>query len=188
MFALVGGLASLMMFLPEQSSGSVTQNEPATNYETMDESAEQITQQEEIDNQSIASSGMFPRRVTLTENLIDNDILGILKEEFERDEEFYASGQQPTSSTDGTNERTPVVKNYYGVRKALRTRMAMILLITFGLSTNSSYFIIAMGKPFGQTVINDDHFLATIISFASIANCVGSFLCGKILDKIKFKV
>ena len=167
------------MFLPEQQPTSELTSAYQTNYGTIDEQNGQI--HDDNDNASIASSGMFPRGTTLTENLIENDILGILKEEFEREEEYNASVSQ-------TDASTTIVKNYYGVRRALRTRMAMILLITFGLSTNSSYFIAAMGKPFGQTFIFDDHYLAAVISFGNIANCLGSFCCGKILDRIKFKV
>lgn len=143
-----------------------------------------------IDDIISSSSGIFPSQ-SLTENLIENDYLGILKEQFDRDEEFISNTrarQNIEVETDQNNERRPIVKDYYGVRKALRTRMAMILLITFGLSTNSSYFIAAMGKPYGQSFISDDHFLSTVIAFANIANCFGSFFCGKLLDKFKFKV
>lgn len=177
-----------MMFLPEQQQSSTSGGEQTavgSNYDTIDEHLSAEGREEDL--LSTTSSGVFPRGKSLTEDLIENDILGILKEEFDRDEELITSSRFREAEQSGETQPL-VVKNYYGVRKALRTRMALILFITFGLSTNSSYFISAMGKPYGQTFIKDDHYLATVIAFSNLANCFGSFFCGRLLDRIKFKV
>lgn len=148
-------------------------------------------------------------------HLFESDILGVLKDELDGEEEVEGGGlpssstattstsrgqeMRRTSSLDGAVDQVdnglannepppaPPKKSYYGVRKALRTRMALILFITFGLSTESSYFIGIMAKPFGQ-FIKDDKFLALIISVGNFANCIGGLICGRIMDRIKFKV
>lgn len=125
--------------------------------------------------------------ISWTENFLEKDVLGILKEEIENDMERAAVQRQQADTVQQDSEETSIIKNYFGVRKAMRTKMALVLFITFGLSTESSYFIGSMGKPFGQSFIYDDHYLAAIISLSNLANCFGSFLCGKLLDKWKFK-
>ncbi|XP_027202251.1 uncharacterized protein LOC113796224 [Dermatophagoides pteronyssinus] len=214
-YIIMGAVGTLLMFVPpadvpQPSQINVSQQQTTTTAMTISETIDnnqsssiindgpqglhhRHLQARNIDDILSSSSGIFPSS-SLTENLIENDYLGILKEQFDHDEEYLSNinanrtnNSSDKDLTDMNNERRPIVKNYYGVRKALRTRMAMILLITFGLSTNSSYFIGAMGKPYGQTFISDDHFLSTVIAFANIANCFGSFFCGKLLDRFKFK-
>ncbi|KAF7489185.1 hypothetical protein SSS_01632 [Sarcoptes scabiei] len=181
-FSIMGIIGVLMIFVPEFIPTMTDSNNQASGSSDRrtDDSKTNVD-----DILSVSSSGIFPQS-SLTEDLIENDILGILKEQFDNDSH---NGREidRIDSTGQSSENQPVVKNYYGVRKALRTRMAMILLITFGLSTNSSYFIGVMGKPYGQTFIHDDHFLSTVIAFSNLANCFGSFFCGKLLDRFKFK-
>ncbi|KAH9501496.1 LOW QUALITY PROTEIN: uncharacterized protein LOC124496394 [Dermatophagoides farinae] len=213
-YIVMGVVGTMMMFVPPADVPQPSQindheqSQPVTISQTIDnnqlyasmDGPQGLTVRQlratNIDDIVSSSSGIFPS-TSLTENLIENDYLGILKEQFDHDEEFLSNirrgntndpyNHYMTDTNTANNERRPIMKNYYGVRKALRTRMAMILLITFGLSTNASYFIGAMGKPYGQSFISDDHFLSTVIAFANLANCFGSFFCGKLLDRFKFK-
>lgn len=213
-YIVMGIVGTMMMFVPPADVPQPSQindheqSQPVTISQTIDnnqlyasmDGPQGLTVRQlratNIDDIVSSSSGIFPS-TSLTENLIENDYLGILKEQFDHDEEFLSNirrrntndpyNHYMTDTNAANNERRPIMKNYYGVRKALRTRMAMILLITFGLSTNASYFIGAMGKPYGQSFITDDHFLSTVIAFANLANCFGSFFCGKLLDRFKFK-
>lgn len=198
--------------VPSQAAASETT--PITGYGAFEDDRQALinssngrgSESEADDNLSSGSDdveGVFKAAGHL-KDIIENDILGVLKEEFDRDDEWLRSsgsdsprrrrsgsqemrGNGEIEGTDGNGEPVPPKKNYFGVRKALKTRMALILFITFGLSTESSYFIGIMAKPYGQ-FIKDDKFLALIISVGNFANCIGGLICGRIMDRIKFKV
>ena len=231
LFMVVGTVGVLLTFMPPPGAvvpsqaaapeTTIASSSSSANYGSFEQSDDR---QRLINNSSGGSSsdfvdgsgeedklnveGVYKAAGHLKE-VFESDILGVLKDELDRDEEeedVLRSGSssgasrdhqemQRTSSVDGgAGEPTaaaaaaePPKKSYYGVRKALKTRMALILFITFGLSTESSYFIGIMAKPFGQ-FIKDDKFLAAIISVSNFANCIGGLICGRIMDRIKFKV
>lgn len=198
-FLVVGAFGCLLTFMPPPGSGVASQavggQTETTNYGSFENDRQSLINSDSLsegtnhlDDTNI--SGVYQTASHL-KDLIENDVLGVLKDEFDRDDEILASSSHVNqelvaSSSDDQTQPTAQKKNYYGVRKALRTRMAMILFITFGLSTESSYFISIMAKPYGQ-FIKDDKFLALIISLGNFANCIGSFVCGRIMDRIKFK-
>ena len=213
LFFLIGSVGCLMTFMPppnavvpSQAAGST----PETTYGAFEDDRQALINSnnsngDNTDNTSESSDveGVY-KAVGHLKDIIEHDILGVLKDEFDREDELLRSSstsasprrnrsQQElvnTSEIDGQDGPIPPAapkKNYFGVRKALRTRMALILFITFGLSTESSYFIGIMAKPFGQ-FIQDDKFLALIISVGNFANCIGGLICGRIMDRIKFKV
>lgn len=172
---------------PASTSGGPAHENERTNYGAMEDGDEcELTSSGGSGN---TSDGFLS--TSWAENLLEKDVLGILREEVENEnmqqqQQEIARQQQEGGTSSQT--QPPPRKNYFGVRRALRTKMALVLFITFGLSTESNYFITAMGKPFGQTFIFDDHYLAAVISLSNLANCFGSFLCGKMLDRYKFKV
>ena len=55
----------------------------------------------------------------------------------------------------------------------IRTSEFWTLWLTFVLNTQAIVYINAMYKPYGQTFINDDHFLSMVGAIAAIFNASG---------------
>ncbi|KAK7069076.1 hypothetical protein SK128_018270 [Halocaridina rubra] len=72
-------------------------------------------------------------------------------------------------------------------KEVIRNKTFYVFWMIYLLNTIAVGYINAMYKSFGQTFINDDHFLAQIGSFASIFNAVGRVLWGRLMDKTSFK-
>ena len=69
----------------------------------------------------------------------------------------------------------------------VRTREFWILWVTFVLNTQAVGYINSMYKAFGQTFIQDDHFLAVVGAFAAIFNSGGRVLWGHLCDVWGYK-
>ncbi|CAG2161080.1 unnamed protein product [Oppiella nova] len=80
-----------------------------------------------------------------------------------------------------------VFQTQYSIRHAINTRFFTMLWFTFAFSTQSVYFINSMIKAFGQSYINDDHYLSVILAFSFVANGIGGVFWGKVLDLLKFR-
>jgi len=70
----------------------------------------------------------------------------------------------------------------------VRTREFWILWLTFLLNTQSVGYINSMYKAFGQTFINDDHFLAVVGAFAAVFNSGGRVFWGHMCDVFGYKM
>ena len=69
----------------------------------------------------------------------------------------------------------------------VKTREFWILWTTFVLNTQAIGYINSMYKAFGQTFINDDHFLAVVGALAAIFNCIGRVFWGHFCDVFSYK-
>lgn len=70
----------------------------------------------------------------------------------------------------------------------VKTKEFWILWGTFVLNTQAIGYINSMYKAFGQTFINDDHFLAVTGAFAAVFNCVGRVFWGHFCDVFGYKL
>jgi len=70
----------------------------------------------------------------------------------------------------------------------VRTREFWILWLTFFLNTQAVGYINSMYKAFGQTFIDDDHFLAFTGAFAALFNSSGRVLWGYLSDVFGYKL
>lgn len=105
---------------------------------------------------------------------------------------YYPNGSQTNLILADGNETVSMspygIPNNYTLIESMRNKYFYVLWITFGLSTQSAYFIGAMIKAFGQSFISDDHYLAIILSLSFIVNGIGGVFWGKVLDYLKFQV
>ena len=72
--------------------------------------------------------------------------------------------------------------------QVIRTHEFWILWLTFVLNTQAVGYINSMYKAFGQTFIQDDHFLAVVGAFAAIFNSGGRVLWGHLCDLFSYKI
>lgn len=70
----------------------------------------------------------------------------------------------------------------------VKTHEFWILWLTFVLNTQAVGYINSMYKAFGQTFIQDDHFLAVVGAFAAIFNSSGRVLWGHLCDVFGYKL
>ena len=73
------------------------------------------------------------------------------------------------------------------LRQAMRHVHFYKLWFMFSFCTQGPLFIQNYYKAFGETFISNDHFLATVGSFLSIASAAGRILWGLVVDKLSFK-
>lgn len=74
------------------------------------------------------------------------------------------------------------------VKFALRCRSFYIVWFTMMLINGGMQFINSLYKAYGQTFIDDDHFLALVGSLGAIFNCIGRPIWGAVMDKAGFRV
>ncbi|XP_053380319.1 uncharacterized protein LOC123561696 [Mercenaria mercenaria] len=74
------------------------------------------------------------------------------------------------------------------IKFALRCRSFYIVWLTMMLMNGGMQFINSLYKAYGQTFIDDDHFLALVGSLAAIFNCIGRPIWGAVMDKFGFRV
>jgi len=86
-----------------------------------------------------------------------------------------------------TNPNPPESENLKP-SQIVKTREFWILWGTFLLNTQAIGYINSMYKVFGQTFINDDHFLAVTGAFAAVFNCVGRVFWGHFCDVFGYKL
>ncbi|XP_066267714.1 uncharacterized MFS-type transporter YhjX-like [Branchiostoma lanceolatum] len=70
----------------------------------------------------------------------------------------------------------------------LKTREFYMLWFMFFMNGNAVVFISTLWKAFGQTKIEDDHFLALVGAFSAILNALGRPFWGWLADRYSFKV
>jgi len=91
------------------------------------------------------------------------------------------------NNIDNINFNPPEAENLKP-SQIVKTREFWILWLTFVLNTQAIGYINSMYKAFGQTFINDDHFLAVTGAFAAIFNCVGRVFWGHFCDVFGYKL
>ncbi|CAH1245153.1 SLC16A14 [Branchiostoma lanceolatum] len=70
----------------------------------------------------------------------------------------------------------------------LRTREFYMLWFMFFMNGNAVVFISTLWKAFGETKIEDDHFLALVGAFSAVLNALGRPFWGWLADRYSFKV
>ena len=73
------------------------------------------------------------------------------------------------------------------LKEASQTTSFYLLLITFALGSQPSYFI-NLNKSFGETFIDDDQYLALVTSISFVTNAIGGVFWGHLFDYLGFKV
>ncbi|XP_068220917.1 uncharacterized MFS-type transporter YhjX-like isoform X2 [Palaemon carinicauda] len=73
-------------------------------------------------------------------------------------------------------------------KEVIRNKTFYVFWVIYLFNTIAIGYINAMYKSFGQTFIQDDHFLAKIGSLAAVFNCIGRVAWGRLIDKTSFKV
>merc|ERR1719471_2657001 len=88
----------------------------------------------------------------------------------------------------GSAATSPVTEPQAGIEinikpsDIVKTREFWVLWVTFVLNTQAVGYINSMYKAFGQTFIQDDHFLAIVGAFAAVFNSSGRVLWGHLCD------
>merc|ERR1719471_2694657 len=88
----------------------------------------------------------------------------------------------------GSAATSPVTEPQAGIEinikpsDIVKTREFWVLWVTFVLNTQAVGYINSMYKAFGQTFIQDDHFLAVVGAFAAVFNSSGRVLWGHLCD------
>lgn len=72
------------------------------------------------------------------------------------------------------------------LREAISSRKFKVLTVVYGTMTQGVLFINAMLKVYGQTYIEDDLYLAWVSSMGSIANGLGRYFWGLMMDRYNF--
>ncbi|XP_054166488.1 uncharacterized protein LOC128963960 [Oppia nitens] len=106
------------------------------------------------------------------------------------DNDVYSSTTTTTNNGDNENLMNQSIESNevnYSLRYAIKTPLFTILLITFALSTQTTYLMNSMIKAFGQSYISDDHYLSVIVSLSFIINGMGGLFWGKVMDHLKFR-
>ncbi|ELT92519.1 hypothetical protein CAPTEDRAFT_227457 [Capitella teleta] len=71
--------------------------------------------------------------------------------------------------------------------EVLKSRSFYLLWATFLFNGQAITFISTLYKAYGQTFIEDDHFLALLGSFSSVFNAIGRIFWGSLGDRISFR-
>ncbi|XP_023322792.1 uncharacterized protein LOC111697129 [Eurytemora carolleeae] len=102
---------------------------------------------------------------------------------------FRYSGSSPSTSTSNSIQDLQIVKDE-NVKpgQVVKTKEFWILWFTFVLNTQAVGYINTMYKAFGQTFIDDDHFLAIVGAFAAIFNSSGRVFWGYMCDVFGYKM
>merc|ERR1719471_2067408 len=93
----------------------------------------------------------------------------------------------------GSAASSPVTEPQAGIEinikpsDIVKTREFWVLWVTFVLNTQAVGYINSMYKAFGQTFIQDDHFLAVVGAFAAIFNSGGRVMWGHLCDVFSYK-
>jgi len=117
------------------------------------------------------------------EDLAGNIPLVSQSEEQEEDV-LYQTGSSANSPVTGPQELEINIKP----GDIVKTREFWILWVTFVLNTQAVGYINSMYKAFGQTFIQDDHFLAVVGAFAAIFNSGGRVLWGHLCDVFSYRM
>ncbi|XP_035680847.1 oxalate:formate antiporter-like isoform X1 [Branchiostoma floridae] len=89
------------------------------------------------------------------------------------------------------NERLvpkPIERRSLSPGQMLKTREFYMLWFMYFLNGNAVTFISTLWKAFGQTKIQDDHFLALVGAFSAVLNSAGRPFWGWMADRYSFKV
>ncbi|XP_035693942.1 oxalate:formate antiporter-like [Branchiostoma floridae] len=82
----------------------------------------------------------------------------------------------------------PIERRSLSPGQILKTREFYMLWFMFFMNGNAVVFISTLWKAFGQTKIQDDHFLALVGAFSAVLNAVGRPFWGWLADRYSFKV
>jgi len=104
----------------------------------------------------------------------------------EADEDILYQNEASMSSS--PNPMHPELEINIRPMDMVKTREFWILWLTFVVNTQAVGYINSMYKAFGQTFINDDHFLTFVGSAAAIFNSGGRVLWGHMYDKFGYKM
>ncbi|KAL4219844.1 hypothetical protein ACF0H5_020255 [Mactra antiquata] len=74
------------------------------------------------------------------------------------------------------------------VKVSLTSRSFYILWLTILLISCGMQFISGLYKAYGQTFIDDDHFLAVVGSVSAVFNCLGRPIWGAVMDKVGYRI
>ncbi|KAL4235241.1 hypothetical protein ACF0H5_006879 [Mactra antiquata] len=74
------------------------------------------------------------------------------------------------------------------IKSSLTSRSFYIIWLTTLFMNIGIQFFIGLYKAYGQTYIEDDHFLALVGSIAAVFNCTGRPVWGAVMDKAGFRV
>ena len=104
----------------------------------------------------------------------------------EADEDILYQNEASLSSSPNTMH--PELEINIRPMDMVKTREFWILWLTFVVNTQAVGYINSMYKAFGQTFIDDDHFLTGVGSAAAIFNSGGRVLWGHLYDKFGYKM
>merc|ERR1719471_2571202 len=113
------------------------------------------------------------------EEELSSNIPLVTQIEEQEEDVLYQTGSAATS---------PVTEPQAGIEinikpsDIVKTREFWVLWVTFVLNTQAVGYINSMYKAFGQTFIQDDHFLAVVGAFAAVFNSSGRVLWGHLCD------
>ncbi|XP_023228151.1 uncharacterized protein LOC111628560 [Centruroides sculpturatus] len=99
------------------------------------------------------------------------------------------SGNQETDNDDSSKEdlQLPAIDRSLKPSEIILKKEFYMLALTFALIIQCVQFINTMYKAYGQTFIDDDHFLSWVGSLASIFNSLGRIVWGQIQDKTSYR-
>ncbi|KAI6196909.1 hypothetical protein M3Y94_01163500 [Aphelenchoides besseyi] len=95
------------------------------------------------------------------------------------------SDEDEERSFNGSNE----IENNTSLSKRQLLTSPTLIVLSLTLLNNAIWIQITSGlfKAYGQSFIKDDHFLATVNSFAAAANCVSRVLWGVFADRTSYQ-
>ncbi|KAL4220385.1 hypothetical protein ACF0H5_020788 [Mactra antiquata] len=91
----------------------------------------------------------------------------------------------PQDNEDNITEELTILQ---AIKSSLTSRSFYIIWFTILLINIGMQFFTGLYKAYGQTFIEDDHFLALVGSIAAVFNCAGRPVWGAVMDKAGFRV
>lgn len=100
-----------------------------------------------------------------------------------------SGSQYETDNEDLSKEdlKLPAIDRSLKPSEILSKKEFYMLAFTFAFIIQSVQFINTMYKAYGQTFIDDDHFLSGVGSLASVFNSLGRIVWGQIQDKTSYR-
>lgn len=137
-------------------------------------------------------ASMVPLVVSAMDNDDDDCIFGEDEELLQATDELNQSAQSMSSVnlSLSSNSSANFSEDSDNLRpgQVLRTSEFWILWATFLCNTQAISYINTMYKAYGQSFINDDHFLAFVGAFAAIFNASGRIFWGHLSDNFGHRV
>ena len=118
---------------------------------------------------------------------LDSNIPLVTHEQDQDTEEVLYQNDAVSSPTAAATVQADIVADIEP-GQIVKTQEFWILWVTFVLNTQAVGYINSMYKAFGQTFIQDDHFLAVVGAFAAIFNSSGRVLWGHLCDVFGYKM